>query len=112
MTIIHEIRPEVLAFAWLMEMRLREKDAERGQGWKNKTGQELLTPTISKLFRIEKAIRYPGSHTQDVVKNAIDLGNFCMMIADVAGVLERPSITPDQEAFEIPAFLRKQADQP
>lgn len=29
-----ELRPEVLAFARLMEQRLREKDADKGQSWK------------------------------------------------------------------------------
>ena len=82
-----ELRPEVLAFAMLMEQRLREKDAERGQSWKNMTGKDLLTPAISKLFRIEKAIFYPDIHVQDIGRNAVDLGNYCMMIADVAGTL-------------------------
>ena len=82
---INELRPEVLAFARLMEQRLREKDADKGAGWKKMSEDALNTHALSKSIRLEKAVH---SGSKDRVQHAVDLANYCMMIADVAGALE------------------------
>ncbi|MEW5905125.1 MAG: hypothetical protein AB1722_12380 [Pseudomonadota bacterium] len=83
---VQELRPEVLAFALLMELRLREKDADRGgNSWQNATLIELFTPMMSKAIAVEKAIFRTKESPN---KHAIDLANYCMMIADVAGALQ------------------------
>jgi hypothetical protein len=39
---LDEMRPEVLAFAWLMEAKLRKHDAVRGQSWKQDDAYALF----------------------------------------------------------------------
>ncbi len=80
----HGLRPEVLAFALLMEQRLREKDEERGVSWKFATARDLFPRLMSKAFAVEKA---SGFEDITVAKQAVDCANFCMMIADVVGGL-------------------------
>jgi len=38
---VQELRPEVMAFALLMEQRLRDKDAEKGQSWREMAVSDL-----------------------------------------------------------------------
>jgi hypothetical protein len=80
-----ELRPEVLAFARLMEQRLREKDAEKGSRWKDLTQDNLLVCATSAYYRMEDAIHCDQSTD---IERAVDLANYCMMIADVAGALD------------------------
>lgn len=82
---VQELRPEVLAFALLMEQRLREKDADNVQGWKHMGADELFTPFLTKAFAVEKCIFSAGT---SATKHVIDCANFAMMIADVAGALD------------------------
>lgn len=98
-------RPELLAFARLMEQRLRDK----GASWKDKTDISLLVAAIPKFHSLETSIQR-GVTRNDI--HAVDLANYCMMIADVAGALD---VAPSDKAaamdtYDIPAFLRKQAD--
>lgn len=86
---VQELRPEVLAFALLMEDRLREKDAARGQSWKNATQVELFPVFMSKAFAVEKSFFYTDRDHGDPARHAVDLANYCMMIADVSGALEQ-----------------------
>jgi hypothetical protein len=81
-----QLRPEVFAFAQMMERRLREKDAARGQSWKEMS-----------VFGLCKAVRIKSSYMQTEIaintrmadsKPAVDIANFCMMIADVSGQLD------------------------
>jgi hypothetical protein len=80
-----ELRPEVLAFARLMELRLREKDADKGASWKDKTDLSLLVAAIPKFHSLETSIQRGRSH---ITVHTVDLANYCMMIADVAGALD------------------------
>jgi hypothetical protein len=81
---VQELRPEVLAAALLMEARLREKDADKGQRWKESDIDNLQVCAATKVYQIDRAIQ-DGTDTS---KHAIDLANYAMMIADVAGALE------------------------
>jgi len=82
---VQELRPEVLAFALLMEQRLREKDADKGGSWKGMTASALFTPFLSKAFAVEKGI-FHGK--MPYTEHAIDVANYAMMIADVSGALD------------------------
>lgn len=82
------LRPEVLAFARLMEQRLREKDADKGQGWKDLPAGHLRVAMFSKAGRLERAIISQPTEMNECVTDAVDLANYCMMIADVSGALE------------------------
>ncbi len=80
-----ELRAEVLAFARLMEQRLREKDADKGTSWKTMREGDLTAHAVSFAMRLEQAVRLGFFGRR---KHAVDLANYCMMIADVAGALE------------------------
>lgn len=82
-----ELRPEVRAFARMMEQRLREKDADKGQSWKASGAGNLRVAMFSKASRLERGLA--GDQLDpECIKHAVDLANYCMMIADVAGALE------------------------
>lgn len=84
---VQELRPEVLAFALLMEQRLREKDAEwGGNSWKDADIGNLQVCATAKIFSIETAIL--KGPEKDAIKHSVDLANYAMMIADVAGALD------------------------
>ena len=82
-----ELRPEVLAFARQMEQRLRDHDADkRGvASWKTASEGDLIVHAISKGMQLEQAVRC-GFVSRN--RHAVDLANYCMMIADVAGALQ------------------------
>lgn len=85
-----ELRPEVLAFARLMEQRLRDKDADKGQSWKGKSLFGLSTSALAKAsFLQTTAICIEAS--DEGIRHAVDVANYCMMFADVAGALEVPA---------------------
>lgn len=81
---VQELRPEVLAFALLMEERLREKDVDKGSSWKKMNHNQLRVHASSKMASLENSILrelpYDAHH-------AVDLANYCMMIADVCDLL-------------------------
>jgi hypothetical protein len=86
---VQELRPEVLAFALLMEQRLREKDAERGgNSWKNASAKEIVIPTTAKALHLDNVVRDVYHLNLSPIKHAVDLANYAMMIADVVGALE------------------------
>lgn len=89
---VQELRPEVLAFALLMEQRLREKDAEHGDCWKELHFQSLMIDATAKVMEMDRVRHLHGENGRKaIIKHATDLGNQCMFIADVAGALEIPS---------------------
>lgn len=82
----NELRPEVLAFARLMEQRLREKDEDKRQSWKEKHIIDLTVNICSAARRIETEL-FPIKGKQSI-KSLVDMANHCMMLADVAGALD------------------------
>lgn len=85
-TRLHSVlRPEVLAFAMLMELRLREKDADKGKSWKEKSYIDLTVNICSAARRIETEL-FPWKNARSV-KALADMANHCMILADVAGAL-------------------------
>lgn len=102
---VQELRPEVMAFALLMEARLREKDEDKAESWKSKSVDDLLVNVASKKLQMEMQ-----NYESGMIREAVDLANYCMMIADVAGALKTPDQSPETEPLEIPGFLRKSGD--
>ncbi|OIP06967.1 MAG: hypothetical protein AUK53_11850 [Betaproteobacteria bacterium CG2_30_59_46] len=82
---VQELRPEVMAFALLMEQRLRDKDAEKGQSWKEMAVSDLYVGAATKVLLIERAL-FNSDGTEAM--HAVDCANYAMMIADVSGQLE------------------------
>ena len=94
------LRPQVMAFAHLMECNLRKHDADRGpHGWQDDGAEALverLEDEATELDRaIQEAMQVAGKGSARscldvlaVAKEAADVANFAMMIADVSGGLE------------------------
>lgn len=76
------LSPEVAAFAVLMEDRLRFKAPEKGgDAWKLFTSVfPLLTPLTGKFSLLVAAVLMKGP---DILKQAIDVANYLMMVLDV-----------------------------
>jgi hypothetical protein len=90
------LRPEVLAFAKLMEERLRKHDAgPRGQkrwpGVPVELLYEELAEKCSQLWSIQRGWIQPAAgrtKNEEMTRKAADVANFAMMIADVVGGLK------------------------
>ena len=96
-----ELRPEVAAFAQLMEAKLRENDCKGG--WKDEQTSYLSRRCGNELEELRAAIQrqrkewmtgFPPVSAEkrealrvDVGREAADVANFAMMIADVCGAL-------------------------
>ena len=76
---LRELRPEVRAFAVLMEQVLRKHD-NRG-GWKDCDAWWLLDRANEEWRELKYALGGKGPHL--VALEAVDVANFAMMIADV-----------------------------
>lgn len=84
-----QLRPEVLAFARLMEQQLRANDHK--PGWKNDNPMALLDRADEELNELHAALMRAfvdmKSNRETVGKEAADVANFALMIADVCGCL-------------------------
>lgn len=78
------IRPEVLAFARIMEAKLRAHDDR--PGWKEDQVGALLLRAIEELDEVRDAWQ-TGRSSKEMAAEAADVANFAMMIADVSGGL-------------------------
>ena len=107
--VVQELRPEVLAFALLMEQRLRDKDETKGKSWKDMDIDNLRVCAVVKCYQAEQEI-HKGDMTA-TARSVVDLANYAMMIADVAGALEQPvnEITERPDWHEIEARGEAQA---
>ncbi len=77
------LRPEVLAFARLMEAKLRKHDVRMGQSWKDDDPEALFLRLKQEGQELWWALGGDG----DVVGEAVDVANFAMMIADISGLV-------------------------
>jgi NTP pyrophosphatase (non-canonical NTP hydrolase) len=84
---LHGLRPEVLAFAKLMEEKLRKHDLDRGrQGWKDDDPRHLLKCLEKEHDELQDAL--VGGKNDSIAGECADVANFAMMIADVVGGLK------------------------
>lgn len=86
-------RPEVIAFATLMEQQLRENDWKGG--WRGVPEYELLGRLKEETEELCDALTRRATLTgerliENVGREAADVANFAMMIADVCGALPTP----------------------
>lgn len=79
------MRPEIRSFAELMEAQLKANDHK--PGWKNDSFKQLFDRIHEELHELREACVFGGSEEQ-IRKEASDVANFAMMIADVFGGLE------------------------
>lgn len=79
-------RPEVAAFAALMERELRTNDERRGRArWKDMSAIDLLSGLHRDAVKLHDALL--AGDTAKIVEQCADVANMAMMIADVSGGL-------------------------
>lgn len=76
-------RPVVLTFAQVMETKLRKSDSKGG--WKDCNAVYLVKRLKQELQELEEALAVGSS--QEIAREAADVANFAMMIADNCGGL-------------------------
>ena len=80
-----EIRGDLLRFAFAQESVLQENDGK--SHWSHETVGYLLGRASDELGELRRAIK--NKDVKKIRKEACDLGNFAMMIYDVADNCER-----------------------
>lgn len=91
----HDIRtprPEIEWFAEEMEQRLRTNDHKNG--WTTCYDKFLLRRLRSKIRGLGLAVRAKHVHAAAVIKEAVDVANYAMMVADRAARQERDDEIP------------------
>lgn len=87
--VVPHVRPEVAAFALLMERELAKHDDR--SGWKACNRKWLLDRLLGEAKELDRCLWGPSDF---IGHEAADIANFAMMIADVGGALapkeERP----------------------
>ncbi|MGO1303645.1 MAG: hypothetical protein ACTMKV_02550 [Sphingomonas parapaucimobilis] len=79
------LRPEVAAFAALMEQQLRANDHKGG--WKNDTSFALWSRLLQEAIELNEARATRNPDSERIGREAADVANFAMMVADVMGAL-------------------------
>lgn len=94
-------RPEVRAFADLMEAQLKANDHK--PGWKGDDPNALWSRLSDEALELTEEV---GDSARDPIlvgKEAADVANFAMMIADVCGALSTPTKPPSEDALKAAA---------
>lgn len=87
------LRPEVAAFAELMELTLRRNDHK--PSWRADSAGQLLARLHDEVSELSACVECCAAHDLSAVSEAVDVANFAMMIADVLGGLAQPKPAPD-----------------
>jgi NTP pyrophosphatase (non-canonical NTP hydrolase) len=90
-------RPEIVAFANLMEAKLRANDHKGG--WRNDRAADLHSRLLEEAEELFDALNWRSAFLgaadpERIGSEAADVANFAMMIADVCGALDA---TPTRE---------------
>ncbi len=80
-----DLRPEVLAFAKLMETKLRGNDFR--PGWKDCTPKWAVGRIEDELEELQDAMNSGPDGIYEAPEEAVDVANFCMMFVDLMGGL-------------------------
>ena len=91
------LRPEVLAFAHVMETRLRANDHKRG--WKDADPMWLRRRVNDELREMDAELWRTGAlpDRERIVEEAADAANFLMMLSDVLGALGLAALASTEE---------------
>jgi len=82
------LRPEVAAFAVAMEERLRANDHKGG--WRDCDPWWLLRRIFDEYRELRVAFvrcNMGQGEREEILREAADVANFCLMVADVSGLL-------------------------
>lgn len=80
------LRPVVMAFAEIMEEKLLENEIKGG--WADCSPGFLLGRLDDEVLELIAECRRPDRDPKRIVREAADVANFAMMVADVCGGLE------------------------
>ena len=83
------LRQSVATFAQAMEEKLRENDHKGG--WEDCTMQYLSMRLTQEREELRKAVE--RGNPEEVLREAADVANFCMMIAEVVSLNSDPEAT-------------------
>lgn len=72
-----KLRPEILAFAEAMELKLQKKDAIR-EHWSRSTDSFLFTRAVEEIGELARTFRF--GTIENVLDECVDVANFVMMI--------------------------------
>lgn len=97
---VETLRPEVLAFAHIMEQKLRENDHK--SHWSDCAPSWLLGRLREETTELAGAIGSGYKSPEHIGREAADVANFAMMIADVAGALKAERAAPAADAPAAP----------
>ena len=89
------MRPEVLEFAHLMEKKLRQYDAIRGDNWKNEPPEWLFSRLQDEVKELLHAVMTNNKH--HMLIECVDVANFAMMITGVCGFLAARRTAGEEE---------------
>ena len=79
-----KLRSTVRSFAEAMELKLRKHDGELGlRGWKDESPGWLTDRLREELGELESALESLCSGIGNPADEAVDIGNFAMMVHDV-----------------------------
>lgn len=82
-----KIRKEVIEFSKDMELQLRKNDHKCG--WEHCSYSFLFNKLQEEVKELEHEIKYRRISDEAIIKEAADIANFCMMIADTARVIDK-----------------------
>ena len=83
-----DLRPEVAAFAKAMEAKLKENDHKGGWNRGEDTPDELMARLLEEAEELENALHPMRKRDpKRILREAADVANFAMMVADVCGAL-------------------------
>jgi NTP pyrophosphatase (non-canonical NTP hydrolase) len=85
------LRPEVAAFALAMEDKLRQNDHKGG--WDDCSKQYMAMRLTQEREELRDAIAR-GAPPEEILKEAADVANFAMMVADLVGGLGAVVVAP------------------
>ncbi len=98
---LFDLRPEVRAFARLMEQQLRANDHK--PGWKDDNPMALLDRADEELNELHVALIHAfvdmKGNRERVGREAADVANFALMIADVCGCLGETACSHDWKVW-------------
>lgn len=101
------LRPEVAAFALAMEDKLRQNDHKGG--WDDCSKQYLAMRLTQEREELRSAIAR-GDPPEDIMKEAADIANFAMMVADLCGGLQRVVLAPhERPVYRRASYVEKNA---
>ena len=82
-----DIRPEIVAFAQLMEAKMRKHDAKWGDSWKDMLPEQLALRFTEECAEMWTAARWGGEYCGLAAEEAADVANVAMFIAWNLGTL-------------------------